>query len=232
VLPIVDAESRNAISELAHLTLSKRKWVPLALALIVVALAVMYAHDSSRHPLSARLGVRNTVTAHTTPIGDLKAGNSNTPIPAAKAREEKAKYDNSIGPISTFSGIDESLVGQPFQISASIGEGCKNDLIECPLVMASVARMVKEPRDIDWAARMEKRLQAVADMQGAGRYVIRNLECRTSTCILEVEVRPGTFPRYDPAVTADLRPNALVTGSERDASGEVYIVELMDFARR
>jgi hypothetical protein len=208
--------------------------VQLAMALIAVALAVKYAHHSWRYPPSGHLDVPDTVTAHATPLLDLKAGRGKAPTPATKTPEEEAKNDIAIKPVS-MSGIDESVVDQPFQISASIREGCKGDTIECQLVMTSVARLVKEPRDIDWAAKVEEKIQAAVDTQGPGRYVIRNLECRTSTCVLEVEVHvPGAFNgRYDDSLFSSLRPNAMtISVPEYDASGTRFHVELMDFARR
>jgi hypothetical protein len=90
-----------------------------------IALWAAAAHDSWRYPSSARSKVQDTVTSHATPSQDLKAGNRMTSI-QAPVREEKAKNDNSIKPVSAFSGIDESVVGQPFPISASIREGCKS----------------------------------------------------------------------------------------------------------
>lgn len=129
---------------------------------------------------------------------------------------------------------DQSVVGRPFEISESVINRCKEDVIECPLVMASVAKMTAEPRDIQWAKKMEERLQAAADMEVAGQYVIRNLECRTSTCIVEVELRgPNLFPRYQDSISSALRPHAAVIGApEYDSLGEQYHIELMDFARR
>jgi len=101
--------------------------------------------------------------------------------------------------------------------------------------MASVAKMTEEPRDTDWAAKMEEKIQAAVDMQGSGKYVIRNLECRTSICILEVETHvPGGFSgRYDKVITSSLRPNAMtISVREYDSSGTPFHVELMDFERR
>ena len=100
--------------------------------------------------------------------------------------------------------------------------------------MASVAKMVTEPRDIEWAARMEEKIQAAVAMEGPEKYAIRNLECRTSMCILEVETRvPEPFHRYEDFITTALRPHAAVTGvPEYQSSGERFRVELMDFERR
>jgi hypothetical protein len=213
----------------------KSNWLLVAVLLIVLTLAVIYARYSQRlttsvpniSPSSKHLKLPDSsVTAGRTSSQDLKA---------EKNSIEMTSTDKSNSPAATFSRIDESVVGQVFQVSDSVKEGCKSDTIECPLVMASVARMAKEPRDIDWAPRMEEKLQAAVDMQGPGKYVIRNVECRTSTCILEVEVHaPEPFvARYDDVIFSSLRPNALtISAPEYDSSGARFSVELMDFARR
>jgi hypothetical protein len=222
----------------------KWNWVLLA-ALFVVTLAVIFARYSQRptatpdiNTSSAPLKPQGTsVATRRTHFQDFKAGNlvENTSIPATEAQEKNAINDKSKRPVTSLSGIDESVVGQAFQVSASVKEGCKSDTVECPLVMASVARMVQEPRDIEWAANMEEKIQSAVDMQGPGKYVIRNLECRTSTCILEVEIHvPGAFNgRYEDVIFSSLRPNAMtISAPEYDSSGARFSVELMDFARR
>jgi hypothetical protein len=190
--------------------------VQSAMALIAVALAVKYAHDSRRYPSSARLDEPDTAIAHATQLVDSKAGSGKTSIPAAKAQEEKAINDIAIRRVSAPS------------------EGCKIDTNACPIVMESLARMVKEPRDFQWASKMEETIQAAVDVHGPGIYVTRNLECRTSTCILEVEVRvPGAFPEFESVITSSLRPNEMtISEPEYDPSGATFYVELMDFARR
>jgi hypothetical protein len=136
--------------------------------------------------------------------------------------------------ITIRNGIDKSVIGQPFEISASVKAVCKYDTIECPLVMASVKRMAEEPRDVDWAAKMEATIQSAFDSEGPGKFVIRNVECRTSICILEVEVHvQGTSIRYESAISSSLRPHAMTFAPRvYDSSGESYSVELMDFERR
>src|SRR5882724_4807676 len=179
--------------------MAARKWILVSLAvLFVVTLAAIVARYSQRltairdiHTSSTSFKPQGTsVATHRSLLEGVQAGNpvENTSIPATETQEKHAINSKSKTPVSTFSGIDESVVGEAFQVSASVREGCKRDTIECPLVMDSVARMIKEPRDNDWAAKMEEKIQGAVDMQGPGKYVIRNLECRTSICILEVEI--------------------------------------------
>jgi hypothetical protein len=171
-------------------------------------------------------------TAHTIPS---QANAAASIVPTASAKTENASVGNLGKPVSTPSGVDKSVVGQEFHVSDPVKESCKRDTIECPIVMASLTRMVKEPRDMYWAAKMEEEIQAVVDAQGSGKFVVRNLECRTSICILEVEVHdPGSaVPRYDNAIVSNLKPNGLVIGeTELDASGAHFNTQLLDFSRK
>jgi hypothetical protein len=216
------------------LILLRRKWVALALAIIALALAVQYLHSLTRYPSLPYSAAPTAATSRATTVEVPKIGNEIALIQAAKGRGEKQRNDKSIKTVTASSEIDESFVGQPFTISASIEEGCKSDTIECPLVMASVGKMVKEPRDVQWATKMEATIQSAFDSQGSGKYAIRNVECRTSLCILEVEVHVlGPVVRYEDAIFSRLRPNAMTIGvNEYDASGASFLVELMDFERR
>lgn len=209
----------------------------LALAMVVVILTVGYI-QSHRFAASSTQGsswASSKLGDKSTPESKDKAPNAFVKLATlTKTQDGKGISENPSTPAPVRSDIDVSVVGQPFQISVSVREGCKDDHSECPLVMASVAKMVAEPRDIAWADKMEEKIQAAVDMQGPGKYIIRNLECRTSTCVLEVEIRvPEPFPRYQDLIDSSLRPHAAVTGlPEYQLSGESYRVELMDFTRR
>jgi hypothetical protein len=210
-------------------TTRKIRWLLITVVLVGATLAVMYTQHSSRSKLQ-----ETSAIAGRTHSQESNPANSTETTAIAINQYQEPMANKSGKPILDFSAIDESVVGQPFKISASVKEGCKNDTIECPLVMASIARLIKEPRDVGWAARMEDTIHATVDRRGSGEYVIRNLECRASICILEVECRTGTFTaRYDDAITSSLRPNALTIGvPEYDPSGTIVHVELMDFERR
>jgi len=212
----------------------------LTVLLIVVSLCVVYVGYSARHSaaMSPRLSsIGAKFWGPTAPIlgsslQEVQAGDTLRKTSSAP-QNEKAINEKAVSPITTSHRIDESVRGQTFDISASIKQGCKSDHIECPLVMASVGKMVKEPRDMDWAAKMEATIQSAFDSQGSGNYVIRNVECRTSICILEVEGHvPEATNRYEGAIVSSLRAHALTSVREHDSSGASYRVELMDFERR
>ena len=209
----------------------------LTVLLIIVTLGVAYVGYSARFPTatSQRASpIGPTAQNRGSSFQDGLAGDTIGKTSAPK--NEKAINEKSTGRITNPHGIgiDKSVKGQTFEISASVKEGCKSDAVECPLVMASVGRMAEEPRDMDWAAKMEATIQSAFDSQGPDKYVIRNVECRTSICILEVEVHGlGPTIRYEDAIFSSLRPHAMTIGvREYDSSGASYHVELMDFERR
>jgi hypothetical protein len=155
--------------------------------------------------------------------------------PAVNTKTNGASASELGNRVSTPRGIDISVVGQAFHVSDPVKEGCKRDTIECPVVMESLARMAKEPRDMYWAAKMEEEIQAVVDAQGSEKFVVRNLECRSSICILEVEVHdPGSVvDRYNNAIVSNLKPNGAAIGeTELDASGAHFNTQLLDFYRK
>jgi hypothetical protein len=202
----------------------------LTTAVLVVTMKVIY----NKHTLDLRPVVAVSVTplktsAQGSTAGSIeKSASSSTPT----IRNHVAIAEKPVA--RSLLRTDQSVVGQPFEISASVKQGCVGDTVECPLVFASVARMIQEPRDIDWAVKMEEKIQAAVEKQRPGAYMIRNLECRTTICILELECHDGPFvARYDQAITSSLRPNALTIGvPEYDSSGASYRLELMDFERQ
>jgi hypothetical protein len=227
------------ISQFGYVRKQRRKlWVVAALALLIATVAVICVRPrrleaaAGLHTMGASLFRRN----ESSEVGRDTKDAKNFEVQAVSIPEKRPPKsmpeNHSTLPLP--SGIDESVVGQAFQISASVRDGCVGENIECPLVMASVAKMVSEPRDIEWAARMEEILQAAADKAGYGKFSIRNVECRASICILEIAVRVHeTFPRFEPFISSVLRANGAAIGlAESDPSNQRYVVELMDFSRR
>lgn len=217
------------------LTVQKRLWLALGL-IIVVAVGGMLAWRSRSKTLapdnsssSASLGLQQRSGG---PVGQarLTSLGAGEPVGRAPTQATEAGGQNAVA-----KGIDKSVAGRLFDVSESVKQACKTDTIECPLVMQSITSMIKEPRDLQWAAAMEETIQAAVDARGSDKYVTRNLECRTSICILEVEVHvPGGFNgRYDKSVTTRLTPNAAaISVAEYDSSGARFYVEVMDFHRR
>jgi len=86
-------------------------------------------------------------------------------------------------------GIDDTYVGVPFPVSASVEAGCNgkfHDLPSCRRVFERLRIMTQEPRDRAWATRMEGKIQDTILSEGPGGFGVRNVECRQTICAVEV----------------------------------------------
>jgi hypothetical protein len=108
-------------------------------------------------------------------------------------------------PPAMHADIDASVVGTPFPISASVVAGCRDH--ECDKVREQLAKMADEPRDSAWATEMEIEIQNNIISKGQDRYMIRDIECRTSICAVETA---SLFGLYDPGYPVPL--NSSLTG--------------------
>lgn len=96
--------------------------------------------------------------------------------------------------------VDRSVIGIPFPVSPSVEASCKLtgkiDLCERP--HSELAKMTQEPRDEAWAAKTEALIQDEVMSERPGVYTIRNIECRSSICAVEIESPPDAYiaPTY------------------------------------
>lgn len=81
--------------------------------------------------------------------------------------------------------LNRSMVGMPFEMSASVLETCKrwND---CGRIGTFLERMAAEPRNPEWAPKMEQQLVTVIEIEERNEVRIRALECRRDSCAIEV----------------------------------------------
>src|ERR1700722_19996001 len=109
------------------------------------------------------------------------------------------------------SRVDRSVIGIPFPVSPSVEASCKLtgkiDLCERP--HSALAKMTQEPRDEAWAAKTEALIQDEVVSERPAIYTIRNIECRSSICAVEIESPPDAYiaPTYN-----FLKSNDLVYG--------------------
>jgi hypothetical protein len=89
--------------------------------------------------------------------------------------------------------LDQTVVGRPFPISASIdllcGKGNGGRELDCENTRR-LAEFAQEPRDTKWALNAEDGLRILVDRASkktGASYQIRNLECRLDTCVIEVD---------------------------------------------
>jgi hypothetical protein len=88
--------------------------------------------------------------------------------------------------VSQVFGTDSAVIGTPFPVSASVTARCTRDKIVCPHVYKKLAQFTQESRDNAWAAQEEADIQTQIESLGPDKYSIRNLECRTTICAVEV----------------------------------------------
>jgi len=102
---------------------------------------------------------------------------------------------------------DPSVIGRPFALSVSMqGELKKNEVFRA--ARERLEQMAREPRDNGWASLKESQIQDL--MMSNGTY-IRNIECRTTTCA--VEVAPASDP-FDVTTTEQQLKNLDLWGPE------------------
>jgi hypothetical protein len=104
-----------------------------------------------------------------------------TPFDGGSVAKGSAAADNFKRP---------GVAGDPFVVPDSILAACNDPGIKaghiCKGFYADLAQMAKEPRDSAWASDMEEKLQAYVEKEFKDAS-IRNIDCRTSLCAIEVE---------------------------------------------
>jgi hypothetical protein len=90
------------------------------------------------------------------------------------------------------SGTDDSVIGVPFLVPASLERVCvlgerKQGVDLCERQHNLLAEMAKQPRDLAWAAKTETLIQDEVLSLSPGDFFIRNIECRSSICAVELE---------------------------------------------
>ena len=178
-------------------------------------------------------------------------------VVSSKAREGSSKADvvpmprlttNAAPPIDgrsdiRVSGIVNNLNGArqsdgPFVVSASIVAACNdpglNAVHFCKGLYADIAEMAKESRDATWAADMEEQLQEYVE-RDFKQSSIRNIECQTSWCVIEVISSDHPFRAvfsYPNSLNDKLNTKDWVTSTEKDPSGADLQVIVVTYKRR
>ena len=131
-------------------------------------------------------------------------------------------------------GVDTTVMGRSFQISNSVESRCEHEPNLCSDVLRNLAKLAQEPRDNIWAADMEKLIRANIEEQGQNKYLIRNIECRTTVCAVELASIFGPYLiGRDDQLHSRLRPGIATLGVyEADASGARITVTVETFTRR
>jgi hypothetical protein len=134
--------------------------------------------------------------------------------------------------LSNGSRTDAGVVGRPFELSASMkAELAKSDVFRP--ARERLEQMAREPRDNEWANLAESQIQDLITSDGMN---IRNIECRTTICA--IEVAPASEP-FDVVIIGqqltrlDLwGPEYLTFSRETDDDGNSVKVALFEIRRR
>ena len=225
------------------MTTASRYWTA-ATVLIVLGVAVQQGMFKSAKSIAKPERGNNSVAPVTSPA--LGQFDSVKPLSVSQS----LGTNRSFGPIADRSlaksamnedghtrqalGTDESVIGTPFSVSASVEAKCKGDHIFCRVVYKALTKFSQEPRDNAWASETEANIQYQIESQGPDKYSIRNLECRTTVCAVEVSSLFGPYLGlgyyYD--VKYSLMPELGTIGVyERAPLGGRIEVTLMTFTR-
>lgn len=169
------------------MTRSTIYWVS-ALPLLVFGIAVLkWVSTDAGHP---PINETSKPVAARSPLSGLRLSDNSRPdsSPDIIVQKVTPQQNNGTKPPTppTVFGTDMSVIGTPFSVSASVRTMCKRDNIICPEVYKKLSQLVQEPRDNAWASQTETNIQGQIESLGPDKYVIRNLECRTSVCAVEV----------------------------------------------
>ena len=211
-------------------------WLSCSAGAVVIAVTLTSMNWSADAKRMAAPHVEETP-----PItGKVEQGRSLAPTMSSDSSRKDLKAGKNTANQST-QGEDYSYVGVPFPVSASIQPGCaKWDLClgSCTAAFNRLATMKDEPRDLDWAPKMEQKIQDEIVSEGGGGFGVRNVECRRTICALEVISRLSPpWGAYSTPPLEFLNPNKLFSNvcgyspSETDESGVKTTVTLVVYRR-
>jgi hypothetical protein len=132
-----------------------------------------------------------------------------------------------------------SVIGQKFPMSASVDAGCKKTPDDiCKEALENLDKLAKESRDPLWASQMEALIQNSILNEDPGTHEIRDIECRTTFCAVEVvSTTSGTYVPYlggkfDDPVRNFLKASPVTDGVEADINGNRVVIDLVTFSKR
>jgi len=101
--------------------------------------------------------------------------------------------------------------------------------------MHRIEQFTNEPRDPAWASRAENILRSMTTEKNSG-FSIRNVECRLTTCIIEVEsteglIIPEIALKPEQWRTAKIKPFGADRGDEMSPTGQDITLTLWIYQR-
>jgi hypothetical protein len=217
------------------MTRASRYWTA---AIVVVVLGVAFQQEifKGAKPIAAPHLARSNGMKHEPLTAPHYSGADRPSGPVAGPTPVAAPADTNGGENARqVFGTDRSLIGTPFSVSQSVAATCARDKIICPRIYKKLAEFTKEPRDNVWASQEEANIQNQIESLGPDKYSIRNLECRTTICAVEVSSNPSDhylgmayYYMVKYGLTQDL---GTIGAYETDPLGARIDVTLMTFTR-
>jgi hypothetical protein len=135
-----------------------------------------------------------------------------------------------------------ALFDTEFQVSASVEANCRVGIARgygtaCNRIRHDLSMMAQESRDPAWASDLEAKLQNYFERQNLEGFSVRNIECRTSLCAIEVVAtkdQPIVFVFASPNPLSDqlIPPTYFANGEETDPPGAKLQTLLVTYRRR
>ena len=180
--------------------------------------------------------IRRSVSRSASSFNDQPSNHSPGDAPDV-AQNESRKTSGS--PVSAAAESDQTVVGRPFPVSASVEALCRKlssrGEDNCALSHSELADFARQPRDPAWASEMEARLRDLVASESG--YTVRTIECRTSMCVAEVASLRGMFHFVtaigeNDALNESLTESSWETAYEPDPSSASIGVTVGIFRRR
>ena len=198
-------------------------------------------HDAATNlpPAAIAKEVRPGSPADTKMPDSSRASTGAAPVAQSQARNPaivrndivRVKIDD-LAPES----FDRSVVGRQFPISGSVRPDCSgNGGVECELA-DSLTKFSQEPPDVNWAHLVEERVRSIVESRNPG-FAIRNLECRATLCVMEVESTQGQLSSrrnltWEEGLAARVLPLVTTTGEEVPKYGQNYLTVTLQIYER
>ncbi len=208
----------------------------------MVGEAVRTAHANTSPDTEKRSGAKRDLIGSSTTIenGGL-VGEQGSHLSKANdgtndSTDNQGRLDETSLSDEMIDDVDKTVVGRPLNISPATMPTCVKGEDESDCEDARrIEQFTGEPRDPAWADRAESMLRSMAELRNSG-FLVRNLECRLTTCIVEVESASG-FLSPEEALKPNewravkVKPFRVRVGDENSSQGRKVTVTLWIYQR-
>lgn len=208
------------------------------LAVVYFAAAQWQGRPRADHPGEARPRVESDPALAAIELG-AASGPQSTDQPTVEVANDAVNADATPAAESEGAGatLDMSCAMRPFPLSESLRRTCAgrhNGASDCPELLEFLESFSQEGRDTSWASSIESRITTFVEKSRRDARV-REVECRTDRCVLEVEA-PYHFVitefDKDTVLNRELREGTGDLGFEREAGKPEIVITVSTLFRR